>query len=301
MHIGYIGLGKMGQNMITRLLERGHIITAYDPDAAARERAAALGTHVTDSVAAVAIALPPPRTIWLMVPHDAVDAVLEELAAQLAQGDTVIDGGNTYYKDSVRRSAEFAQKGIAFLDAGVSGGPSGARNGASVMVGGKKDVYARFEQLFSDIATDGGYGYMGESGAGHFVKMVHNGIEYGMMQAIAEGFTLMKAAPFQLDLKEVARVYNHQSVITSRLVGWLESAYEAHGTELTDISGAVAQSGEGLWTVKTAQELGVPAPIIAGAVEFRRQSQEHPSYIGKVLSALRNQFGGHTVGIAQKR
>lgn len=295
MHIGYIGLGKMGLNMVVRLLERGYTITAYDPDVSARERAGAAGAIAVESLGAVVAALSAPRALWLMVPHNIVDTVLQELIPQLANGDCVIDGGNTFYKDSLRHAAELAEKGMMFLDAGVSGGPGGARNGACVMVGGKREVFACYEQLFRDIATENGYGYMGKSGAGHFVKMVHNGIEYGMMQSLAEGFEILKRAPFDLNLTAVADLYNHQSVITSRLVGWLRDAYEQYGEELQEISGSVAQSGEGLWTVEAAEEFAVPALVIKGAVNFRKVSQEHPSYTGQVVSALRNQFGGHEV------
>ena len=207
----------------------------------------------------------------------------------------MIDGGNSPYKESIRRSGELAAKGIGFLDAGVSGGPAGARKGACIMVGGRQEVFLRFERLFADLSVENGYGYMGRAGAGHFVKMVHNGIEYGMMQALAEGFAVLKAAPFGLDLPKVADLYDHASVIESRLVGWLKAAYEQHGEELRDISGTVEQSGEGAWTVEAGMELGVPTPVIEDALRFRLRSREAPTYAGQVLSALRNQFGGHDV------
>jgi len=199
----------------------------------------------------------------------------------------------------MRRGRELEGRGIDFLDAGTSGGPAGARTGACIMVGGKRSVYEKFEQLFRDLSADKGYGYMGKSGAGHFVKMVHNGIEYGMMQALAEGFAVMKESSFELDLAKIADLYNHQSVITSRLVGWLENAYEQHGADLKGISGTAAQSGEGMWTVEAAKELGIPVPVIEGALSFRLASEEKPSYTGKIISALRNQFGGHEAGEKQ--
>ena len=213
----------------------------------------------------------------------------------LDKGDTIIDGGNSPYKDSIRRAKELDGKGIDFLDAGVSGGPSGARNGACIMVGGKRVVYRKFKNLFRDLSARKGYAYVGKSGAGHFVKMVHNGIEYGMMQAIAEGFAVMKVSPFDLNLLKIADLYNHQSVIESRLVGWLKTAFKQYGEDLEYISGSVAQTGEGSWTVEAAKELGIPAPIIEGALNFRIQSQTNPTYTGKIVSALRNQFGGHEV------
>jgi len=232
-----------------------------------------------------------------MVPHQAVDAVLKELTPLLKKGDVVVDGGNSPYKESIRRARELEVKGINFLDAGVSGGPAGARNGACIMVGGNKEVFQKFESLFRDLSVPDGYGYMGRTGAGHFVKMVHNGIEYGMMQALAEGFAVMKASDFGLDLKKVADVYNHKSVIESRLMGWLRSAFVQYGEDLKDISGSAAQSGEGMWTVEAGKELEVPTPIIQAALDFRIQSQANPSYTGKLVSAMRNQFGGHDVRV----
>jgi 6-phosphogluconate dehydrogenase len=230
-----------------------------------------------------------------MIPYQAVEGVLEKLIPFLGKGDTIIDGGNSPYKESIRRAKELEKRKIYFLDVGVSGGPSGARNGACIMVGGRKDIFKKFRKLFRDLSVRGGYGYMGKSGAGHFVKMVHNGIEYGMMQAIAEGFALMKNSPFELSLTKVAEIYNHRSVIESRLVDWLRKTFEQNGEGLDEISGSVAHSGEGVWTVEAAKELGVPIPIIEGALNFRIESQRNPSYTGRILSALRNQFGGHEV------
>ncbi|MCL5435082.1 MAG: decarboxylating 6-phosphogluconate dehydrogenase [Patescibacteria group bacterium] len=240
--------------------------------------------------------LPKPRTIWLMIPHQTVDELLKQLVPLLQKGDTIIDGGNSPFKDSVQRAKKIKNKNINFLDIGVSGGPEGARYGASLMIGGDKELFGKYEYLFKDLSVKGGYGYMGKSGAGHFVKMVHNGIEYGMMQAIGEGFEVMKKSPFSLDLYSVADVYNHGSVITSRLIGWLSQAYSKFGDELNTPEcclGKVPQSGEGQWTVETAKELGVPVAIIEGAVRFRTKSQNKPSYTGRVVSALRHEFGGH--------
>jgi 6-phosphogluconate dehydrogenase len=195
----------------------------------------------------------------------------------------------------MRRSGDLEQKGIFFLDAGVSGGPRGARDGACIMVGGRDDLFRRYEQLFRDLSVEQGYAYLGPSGAGHFVKMVHNGIEYGMMQALAEGFTVLKRSSFGLDLARVAALYGHRSVIESRLAAWLKDAYDRFGPELRDISGSIAQSGEGKWTVEAAKELGVPVPVIEGALQFRTRSAAEPSYTGKIVSALRHEFGGHEV------
>lgn len=294
-HIGYIGLGKMGKNMAMRLAERGWAITATDASA---EVVAGIDTkNITGvlSVADVAAALPAPRIIWIMVPHKVVDDVLAQLTSHLAVGDIVIDGGNSFYKDSVRRGQTLSEKGIHFVDAGTSGGPGGAHEGACVMVGGEKDIVDSLTDLFIDIAAPDAYQHVGRIGAGHFVKMVHNGIEYGMMQAIGEGFEVLKRSDFDLDLTQVANLYNHRSVIESRLVGWIENAFKTHGADLHDISGSATHSGEGLWTVETAKELGVQVPIIEGSLNFRDESLKKPSFTAQVVNALRNQFGGHDV------
>jgi len=295
MKLGYIGLGKMGANMVERLLEKGHEVVAYDRNADAVKATKNKGAQPADTLAALVAALPLPRLVWIMVPHQAVDAVLKELTPLLAPGDVVVDGGNSPYKKSIRRAKELEARGIDFLDAGVSGGPAGARNGACIMVGGRKEVFQKFETVFRDFSVPDGYGYMGRTGAGHFVKMVHNGIEYGMMQALAEGFAVMKASDFGLDLTKITDVYNHRSVIESRLVGWLQSAFVQYGEDLKDITGSAAQSGEGMWTVEAGKELGIPTPIIQAALDFRIQSQKDPSYTGQLISAMRNQFGGHEV------
>ncbi len=293
MQLGYIGLGKMGFNMVERLLEKGHEVVVYNREMSAVKKAADKGARPSASVSELVQRLAPPRLLWLMIPYQAVDVVLKDLMPLLTKGDTVIDGGNSPYKESIRRARELDAMGVDFLDAGVSGGPSGARQGACIMIGGKREVFRKFEGLFRDLAVAGGYGYLGSSGAGHFVKMVHNGIEYGMMQALAEGFAVMKASPFDLDLRAVANLYDHRSVIESRLVGWLQNAFLQHGQELADISGTVAQSGEGTWTVEAGKEFGVPVKVIEDALDFRLRSQSAPSYTGRILSALRNQFGGH--------
>jgi 6-phosphogluconate dehydrogenase len=293
MKLGYIGLGKMGYNMAELLLDKGHQVVAYNKSPESVQKIAQRGAQPADSLRALVQALPAPRLVWIMVPHQAVDDVLKDIIPLLAKGDTVIDGGNSPYKESMRRANELEAKGIDFLDAGVSGGPGGARTGACIMIGGRQEVFRKFEQLFRDLSVENGYAYLGKAGAGHFVKMVHNGIEYGMMQALAEGFAIMKASLFDLELTKVADLYNHKSVVESRLVGWLKSAFYQYGKELNGISGSAAQSGEGLWTVEAAEELGIPAPIIKGSLDFRLESQKKPSYTGKVISALRHQFGGH--------
>ena len=295
MKLGYIGLGKMGYNMVELLLDKGHQVVAYNRTAGPVQKIAQRGAQPADSIRALVSSLTPPRLVWLMVPHQAVEDVLKDIVPLLTKGDVVIDGGNSPYKESMRRAAELEKKGINFLDAGTSGGPGGARTGACIMVGGNREVFLKHEQLFREISVENGYAYLGTSGAGHFVKMVHNGIEYGMMQALAEGVTVLKASPFGLDMVKVADLYNHRSVIESRLVGWLKTAFEQYGADLKDVSGSVAQSGEGMWTIEAAKERGIPVPIIKGALEFRLASQKNPSYTGQVVSALRHQFGGHEV------
>lgn len=293
--IGYIGLGKMGKGMAEHLLEKGWRVVAFNRTPVATNEIVQKGAESSYTLVELVGKLEEPRLVWLMVPHQSVDGVLAELVPLLGEGDTVIDGGNSFYKNSMRHAEELRQKGVHFMDAGTSGGPGGAREGTCTMIGGEKDIFDRYEELFKDISVKDGYAYMGKAGAGHFVKMVHNGIEYGMMQAIGEGFEVMKKSSFDLNLTSIAELYNHQSVIESRLVGWAKSAFEAYGENLDSISGSVSHSGEGLWTVETAKELGVPVPIIEGSLKFREESQSKGSYTGQVVSALRNQFGGHEV------
>lgn len=293
--IGIVGLGKMGANLARRLIEKRWRVVGFNktPDAAKELESAGLGGAY--SLKEFTDKLRTPRTVWLMVPYQAVDQVLDKLAPLLSAGDTIIDGGNSPYKESIRRSQELANKNINFLDVGVSGGPAGARGGVCLMVGGKKELYEKYERLFKDLAVENGYGYMGAAGAGHFVKMAHNGIEYGMMQAIAEGFTILKNSKYKLDLTKIADVYNYGSVIESRLIDWLKKAFEMHGEDLKNVSGSVKSTGEGAWTVKTAKELKLKAKVIEEALKFRIQSAKNPSFTGKILSALREQFGGHKV------
>ncbi len=295
MQVGYIGLGKMGFAQVERLLEYGHKVAAWNRSEGPRKEAEKIGADVSETFDDVCRKLKAPRLIWLMVPHAVVDDVLRELVPHLQKGDTVIDGGNSFYKHSMRRAKQLSKKGIHFLDVGTSGGPGGARKGACLMIGGEKKVYQKYEKLFRDLALLDGYAYMGSAGAGHFVKMVHNGIEYGMMQAIGEGFEVMKRSKFKLPLLPIASLYNKGSVIESKLVGWLAKAYKEKGENLKGISGEVSHSGEGLWTVQTAKELRVPVKVIEDSLKFRVKSKGNSSYTGQVVSALRNQFGGHNV------
>jgi len=307
MKIGYIGLGKMGMAMVKRLLEKGHQVVATDPNEAAREEAEAAGAETVVNLSEFNDRLTGEKFIWIMVPHQIVDDVLTDLGSILKAGDVIMDGGNSNYKETVRRGAELKARGLVFMDVGVSGGPSGARNGACMMIGGKRDKFDKYEPLFKDLSVAGGYAYMGETGAGHYVKMIHNGIEYGMMQAIGEGFEILKESQFNLNLNDVTRIYNNGSVIESRLIGWLQEAYKEDGVDLKTISGEVSHSGEGQWTVEEAKNCRVspaktkiiPVPVIEASLQFRIDSTGNPSYTGQVVSALRNQFGGHIVKKAE--
>lgn len=304
MILAYIGLGKMGKNMVLRLLEQGQKVVVWNRSKQPVEEVEKKGAKAADSIAdliettrKLVMKTKQPLVVWLMLPAGEVTErmLLDEVLPHLSAGDIVIDGANSNFNDTVRRANFLERKGIHFIDAGVSGGPNGARYGACVMIGGKKIQVESLDELWKAIAAPDAYGYFGKSGAGHFVKMVHNGIEYGMMQAIGEGFEVMKKSKLELDLVEITRVYNKGSVIESRLIGWLQSAYEKHGEDLLNISGSVAHSGEGQWTIETATQMGIPVPIIEGSLEFRIQSQQNPSYTGKVVSALRGEFGGHEV------
>jgi len=303
MKIGYVGLGKMGMAMVKRLLEKGHEVVAADPNEAARKEAEAAGAETVISLDAFNDKLQGEKFIWIMVPHQIVDTVLSELGSILNEGDVIMDGGNSNYNETIRRGAELKEKGFVFMDVGVSGGPSGARNGACMMIGGARDKYDKYEPLFKDLSVKDGYAYMGETGAGHYVKMIHNGIEYGMMQAIGEGFEILKESAFNLNLDDVTRIYNNGSVIESRLIGWLQNAYKVEGADLKAISGEVSHSGEGQWTVEEAKNcrvsatasIAIPVPVIEASLQFRIDSTGNPSYTGQVVSALRNQFGGHIV------
>lgn len=310
MKIGYIGLGKMGYNMALRLVEKGHTVVAYNRtpekiDQLITETQGLVSTITpantniikANNLREVVEKLEGPRVVWVMVPHQVVDDIVNELTEFLQEGDIIIDGGNTYYKDTINRAEQTEQKGIRYIDVGVSGGPNGARNGASLMIGGSKGVFDSFEQqnLWQDLATQNGYAYLGESGAGHFVKMVHNGIEYGMMQAIAEGFDILKNSEFDLNPLQVMKPYENGSVITSSLVSWLSDAFKKYGTNLDPISCIAKHSGEGQWTVETAQEQGIKAKVIEDSLQARMDSETNPNFQAKIVSAMRGEFGGHPV------
>jgi glucose-6-phosphate 1-dehydrogenase len=297
--VGVIGLGKMGAGIAQNLIDDGWDVTGYNRSPGKTDALKPLGLRPAYSVAELVQALPRPRLVWLMLPAGKpVDDMLfgeGGLTTLLDEGDFVVDGGNSFYKDTAERAPRLEEAGLRYLDCGTSGGPYGARHGACLMIGGHEEDFEEIESLFADVAQPDGYQFFEGPGAGHFVKMVHNGIEYGMMQAIAEGFQIMKLSRYELDLTRVADVYQNGSVIESRLIGWLEDAFAEMGEDLREASGMVGHTGEGAWTVDTADEMQVDARVIRGALEFRIESERSPSYAGQVLSALRNQFGGHAM------
>jgi 6-phosphogluconate dehydrogenase len=285
MQLGMVGLGRMGSGMTERLRQAGHDVKTYDPNV---ESTAA-------SLVELAQQLDPPRHVWLMIPAGEVtENAFHELLGILEQGDAIVDGGNSNFHDSQRRAAEAVEHGIHFLDAGVSGGIWGLREGFALMVGGDPDPVGRLRPIFEALAPDGGFGHVGPSGAGHFVKMVHNGIEYGLMQSYAEGFELMSASEFQLDLGAVAELWRHGSVVRSWLLDLLARAFEQN-PKLDGIRGYVEDSGECRWTVDEAVRTAVPLPAITAALYARFASRQEESFAAKVNAALREQFGGHAV------
>jgi len=298
MELGMIGLGRMGANMAERLARGGHRVIGFDPDEKARQRSAKAGVDPAASIEALVARLQKPRAVWLMVPAgEAVDRTIATLVPLLAPGDAIIDGGNSNYKDSERRAAALAGERIQYIDSGTSGGIWGLEQGYSLMLGGDEEAIERLHPIFATLAPapGKGWGRVGPSGAGHFVKMIHNGIEYGLMQAYAEGFALMhRKQQFNLDLHQVAEIWRHGSVVRSWLLD-LASAALAENARLDGIAPYVADSGEGRWTVFEAVDLNVAAPVITTALLERLRSQDKELFSNKLLAALRHQFGGHEV------
>ncbi len=289
--LGFIGLGRMGLNMALLGVEKGYKVVAHNRGEGPKAEARQAGIEVAASLQDMVVKLSSPKVVWLMVSSDAVDIILEELLPLLAAGDTVIDGGNSFYKDSLRRHAALAEKSIAFLDCGTSGGTDGARHGASIMVGGKVDVFAEHEHIFKAFATEGGYARVGNAGAGHFVKMIHNGIEYGMMGALAEGFTILhnNEETLGIAIDQVLKPYTHESIIAGKLVNWLSDAYVAGQIEA--IKGEVPK-GETEVEMEHITTLG-ETKVLEAALQQRKATRVQESYLGKLVAAMRNQFGGH--------
>jgi 6-phosphogluconate dehydrogenase len=295
MRIGFIGLGRMGANMVRRVLRDKHEVVAYNRTAEKTKEIAGEGADPAFSIAELVSKLEKPRAVWIMVPAgDATEAQIEELLEHLEPGDTIIDGGNSNFHDDQRRHPELKARGIDYIDAGVSGGIWGLANGFCLMVGGEPGPVKRLEPVFVSLAPKDGYLHVGGPGAGHYVKMVHNGIEYGLMQAYAEGFEIMHASDYELDLAAISTLWNHGSVVRSWLLELAERAF-ADDQDLTHIKGWVADSGEGRWTVQEAIDKDVPAPVITLSLLTRFRSRQDDSYGAKVLAALRNEFGGHEV------
>jgi 6-phosphogluconate dehydrogenase len=296
MRIGFIGLGRMGANMVRRLLRDGHEIVAYNRTPEKTTEIAGEGAIPSFSIAELVSKLDKPRTVWVMVPAgDATEAQIAELLEHLEPGDTIVDGGNTNFHDDVRRQADLATKGIGYIDAGVSGGVWGLQVGYCLMVGGEDATVTPLEPVFRSLAPENGYLHVGGPGAGHYVKMVHNGIEYGLMQAYAEGFEIMHASDYTLDLAAISELWMQGSVVRSWLLELAGRAFRSNGQDLPHLKGYVEDSGEGRWTIQEAIDHDVPAPVITLSLLTRFRSRQDDSYGAKVLAALRNEFGGHAV------
>lgn len=296
MQIGFVGLGKMGMNMVQRLLNGGHEVVAYALTAESVKKVEGKGAIGADSLQDMVNKLKTPRVIWLMVPAGkATEQVIKEILPFLKEGDILIDGGNSFYKDSMHRAEGLKKSRISFLDVGTSGGIWGLKIGYCMMIGGDKNVFDKVEPVFKTLAPENGYAHVGPHGAGHFVKMIHNGIEYAMLQGYAEGFEIMNAKKeFNLDLHKIANLWNNGSVIRSWLLELAESAFQKD-PNLDSIRGYVEDSGEGRWTVAEAIEEDVPAPVITLSLLERFRSRQEESFSAKVIAALRNEFGGHPV------
>ena len=296
MQLGMIGLGRMGGNMVRRLVQAGHDAVVHDRKPEAVAELTPLGAVGARDLADLCVRLQPPRVVWMMVPAGApVDGTIAGLSKHLSTGDILVDGGNSNFHDTMRRASQLRERGVELVDCGTSGGVWGLENGYCLMVGGSPEAVRRCEPLFTALAPPDGYAHVGPSGAGHYVKMVHNGIEYGMLQAYAEGYEILhQSSDFQLDLRQIAAVWNHGSVVRSWLNELAERAF-AGDAELASIKGYVEDSGEGRWTVQEAIDLNVPAPIITLSLLARFRSRQDESFSAKVIAALRHEFGGHAV------
>ncbi len=304
MELGMVGLGKMGAFMVERLVRGGHRVVGYDRDAGAVARVVAVGAEGADSLASLAAKLKPSRAVWIMVPSGApVDETIAAITPHLSKDDCVIDGGNSNYKDTQRRAASVKGQGFQFVDVGTSGGVWGLKEGYSMMIGGDKPAVERLRPIFETLAPakDQGWGHVGPSGSGHYVKMVHNGIEYGMMQAYAEGFAILKKkTEFALDMHQISEIWRTGSVVRSWLLDLLSIALKEN-PEMAGIAPYVSDSGEGRWTVAEAVDLDVPAPVITLSLLQRLTSRDTDSYSDKLLAAMRNQFGGHAIKTTAKK
>lgn len=295
MDIGLIGLGKMGSNLALNLRDHGHNVIGFDLNKEARNKVLEEGVDVVDNLDDLLLKLPKRKVIWVMVPSgEPTEQMIDSLRKKLSAQDIIIEAGNSYYRDSMRRYELVHEENLYYLDVGTSGGMSGARNGACLMIGGDEEAYHYMEAVFKDVSVEKGCLYTGKSGSGHFMKMIHNGIEYGMMQAIGEGFQIMQESDFQYDLAKVAENWNHGSVIRSWLMEIAENKFSS-SPNLADYRGIVDASGEAKWTLETALEMEIPTPVIALSLMMRNRSKEDDSFSCKVVAALRNGFGGHEI------
>lgn len=296
MKLGMIGLGKMGGNMTERLMKGGHEVVVFDRSPEVIARYVGLGSTRSTDAADMVAKLDPPRVVWIMVPAGKpVDDTIAALIPGMSKGDVIIDGGNSNFHDTMRRAAALREKGIDLVDSGTSGGIWGLANGYCLMIGGSDEAFSLCEPIFKTLAPEDGYAHMGASGSGHYVKMIHNGVEYGMLQAYAEGYEILHASKdFDLDLKKIASVWNHGSVVRSWINELAEAAFDKDAN-LDALKGFVADSGEGRWTVQEAIDLDVPAPVITLSLLMRLRSRQDDSFSAKVIAALRNEFGGHAV------
>ncbi len=295
MELGIIGLGRMGMNIGIRLIRNEHSVLGYDISADKQAEAEQNGLKWKSSIEELVRSLSRPKVLWIMVPSGPpVDETISKAVSQLSEGDIIIDGGNSYYKDSIRRGLELKEKGIFMLDCGTSGGIWGLEEGYCLMIGGNSDAFQYVEPVFRTLAPGSGYRLVGPQGSGHFVKMVHNGIEYGMLEAYGEGFEILHESGFNLDLKSIASLWNQGSVVRSWLLELAEKAFE-NGSDLEGIAGYVEDTGEGRWTVTQAVEENVPAPVITLSLLARLRSRQKESFSAKVVAALRHEFGGHRV------
>lgn len=295
MKLGLIGLGRMGFNLALNMRDNGHKVVCFNRSKEKVEEAIKEGMEGAFSIEELVSKLEGRKVIWLMLPAgEIIDQMIETLVPMLNKGDIIIDGGNSNYKDTLRRYENLKPTGIDFVDVGTSGGIEGARNGACTMIGAEDSVFSYIEELLRDVSVENGYLHCGANGSGHFVKMVHNGVEYGMMQAIGEGFEILKKSRFDLDMEKVAKVWNHGSVIRGWLMELAQNAF-SKDENLDKIKGVMYSSGEGLWTVQEALELKVPATVITESLMMRYRSEQEDTFTGKVVAALRNEFGGHAV------
>jgi 6-phosphogluconate dehydrogenase len=295
MKLGMIGLGKMGYNLVMNLLDHGHEIIVSDINPEKGAQLAQYGATVASTIEDLVAKLEQPRVIWIMVPAGpVVEGLIDTLSRLLDKGDIIIDGGNSHYKESITRAEKLSERGIHFFDAGTSGGTEGAAHGACFMIGGNPEIFPLIEPLFKDLAVDQGYLYARESGSGHFLKMIHNGIEYGMMQSIAEGFELLEKSHFDFNYEAVASVWSNGSVIRGWLMELAQNAF-TKDPKLSSIRGVMQSSGEGKWAIQTALDLEASTPVIALSLLMRYRSLEENTFHGKVVAALRNEFGGHAV------